>query len=61
MSDNEVKCEACNGTGRPPAEKPQPGKRIYPPPCKVCGGKGWIPKAEWTVEIYTGEKYNFQA
>jgi DnaJ-class molecular chaperone len=39
----EVKCEACNGTGFPPVIQPaRPGRRIYPPPCTVCGGKGRI-------------------
>ena len=39
----EVKCEACNGTGFPPVTRPaRPGRRIYLPPCTVCGGKGRI-------------------
>jgi len=39
----EVKCEACNGTGFPPVIQPTwPGRRIYPPRCTVCGGKGRI-------------------
>jgi DnaJ-class molecular chaperone len=39
----EVRCEACNGTGFPTVMKPiQPGKRIYPAPCKKCGGKGRV-------------------
>ena len=36
----EVKCDACNGTGFPPVSQPaRPGRRVYPPSCKVCGGK----------------------
>ncbi|HLG84935.1 MAG TPA: hypothetical protein VKY22_28345 [Bradyrhizobium sp.] len=39
----EEKCEACDGTGFPPVMKAaRPGRRIYPPPCAVCGGKGHI-------------------
>jgi DnaJ-class molecular chaperone len=37
---NEEKCPACNGTGSPPFKQPVPGRRIYLPPCKTCGGKG---------------------
>lgn len=37
---NEEKCPACNGTGSPPFKQPTPGRRIYSPPCKTCGGKG---------------------
>ena len=41
---NEVKCDACNGTGFTPVIQPaRPGRRVYPPPCKVCGGKGRVP------------------
>lgn len=46
MSD-EIKCEACDGTGFETVKQPsKPGKRIYPPRCKVCDGKGWVKKAE---------------
>jgi DnaJ-class molecular chaperone len=37
----EHKCVACNGTGFPTVRQPaQTGRRIYPAPCKKCGGKG---------------------
>jgi DnaJ-class molecular chaperone len=43
----EVKCEACNGTGLTTVIQPErPGRRIYPPPCTVCGGKGRIRNQE---------------
>ena len=43
QSPLDVKYQACNGTGFPPVNKPAlPGRRIYPPPCQVCGGKGRI-------------------
>lgn len=47
MSDEiEIKCDTCNGTGFQSVMQPvQPGKKIYPPPCKKCGGKGRIKKA----------------
>jgi DnaJ-class molecular chaperone len=39
-------CPACNGTGfLPVITKPAPGKRIYPPRCTKCGGKGKVPKS----------------
>jgi DnaJ-class molecular chaperone len=39
----EIKCSACDGTGFPTVSQPkQPGRRIYPPPCKQCFGKGRI-------------------
>ena len=39
----ETKCPACNGTGYPAVMQPvQPGRKIYPAPCKKCGGKGRI-------------------
>ena len=42
----EVECEACGGTGYPPVQAVAPGRRIYPAPCKKCGGKGRLtPKA----------------
>jgi DnaJ-class molecular chaperone len=42
----EQRCPACDGTGFAVVMQPvQPGRRIYPPPCEECGGKGRIPKA----------------
>ncbi len=43
-ASNEIehRCPICNGTGFPPVKQPVPGRRIYPPPCKACGGKGRI-------------------
>jgi DnaJ-class molecular chaperone len=48
MADEiEIKCDACNGTGFPTVMQPvQPGKKIYPAPCRKCGGKGRIKKAD---------------
>jgi DnaJ-class molecular chaperone len=44
---SEQRCPACDGTGVLAVIQPvQPGHRIYPPPCKECGGKGRIPKTE---------------
>jgi DnaJ-class molecular chaperone len=37
----EIECPACEGTGFPTVMQPkQPGKKIYPAPCKQCLGKG---------------------
>jgi hypothetical protein len=34
---------ACGGTGFPAVVQPvRPDRKIYPAPCKSCGGKGWI-------------------
>ena len=42
----EHKCPACSGTGFPTVMQPvQPGRKIYPAPCKKCGGKGRITEA----------------
>jgi hypothetical protein len=42
----EVKCPACNGTGFLAVIQPaQPGRRIYPPSCTKCAGKGRMTKA----------------
>jgi DnaJ-class molecular chaperone len=38
----EIRCEACDGRGSPAAANPSPMRRIYPGPCKKCGGKGRI-------------------
>ncbi len=41
----EISCDACNGTGFPTIRQPvQPGRKIYPAPCKKCGGKGRLTK-----------------
>jgi hypothetical protein len=43
---SESKCPACNGTGYPVLTQPmQPGRKIYPAPCKKCGGKGRMKEA----------------
>jgi DnaJ-class molecular chaperone len=42
----EHKCPACNGTGYRVVTQPaQPNRKIYPAPCKECGGKGRITEA----------------
>jgi DnaJ-class molecular chaperone len=39
----EVECPACNGSGFPTVMQPkQPGRKIFPAPCKQCHGKGRI-------------------
>jgi hypothetical protein len=44
---NEMRCPACDGTGVLAVIPPvQPGRRIYPPSCGECDGKGRIPKAD---------------
>jgi DnaJ-class molecular chaperone len=41
----EERCPACNGTGiQQVVERPVPGRRIYPPKCEVCAGKGRVSK-----------------
>ena len=41
----EIKCDACGGSGTPPvAHSAQVGRKVYPPPCKKCGGKGRLRK-----------------
>ena len=43
---SESKCPVCNGTGYPVLTQPmQPGRKIYPAPCKKCGGKGRMKEA----------------
>ena len=45
-ASTELKCSACDGTGFPKVAQPaQPGRKIYPPPCKQCLGKGRIRSA----------------
>jgi hypothetical protein len=39
----EIKCPSCNGSGFAKVQQPsQPDRKIYPPPCKECLGKGRI-------------------
>jgi DnaJ-class molecular chaperone len=39
----EVECPSCEGTGFPTVKQPmQPGRKLYPAPCKECLGKGRI-------------------
>jgi DnaJ-class molecular chaperone len=39
----EIKCPACDGTGLPKVRQPtEPGRRIFPAPCKECLGKGRV-------------------
>ncbi len=41
----EVICTACDGTGFQKFKQPtEPGRKIYPPKCEVCLGKGRIKK-----------------
>jgi len=41
VNQTEHECPVCNGTGFPPVQQPvQPGRKIYPAPCKKCKGKG---------------------
>ena len=45
-ASTELKCSACDGTGFPKVAQPaQPGRKIYPPPCKWCLGKGRVRSA----------------
>jgi DnaJ-class molecular chaperone len=45
-ASTEVKCSACDGTGFQAVAQPaQPGRKIYPPPCKHCLGKSRITPA----------------
>ena len=41
--NTEIECPECKGTGFPKVRQPvQPGRKIFPPPCKQCFGKGRI-------------------
>jgi DnaJ-class molecular chaperone len=43
----EIRCAACNGTGFLKVKQPvEPGRRIYPAPCKECAGKGRLTRNE---------------
>jgi DnaJ-class molecular chaperone len=39
--DVEIRCDACDGRGFPSVMQPlQPGRKVYPAPCRKCAGKG---------------------
>jgi DnaJ-class molecular chaperone len=41
----EVICPVCNGTGLQNVKQPvQPGRKVFPPKCAECLGKGRINK-----------------
>jgi DnaJ-class molecular chaperone len=43
----DMTCPACDGTGFQKVKQPtEPGRRIYPAPCKECLGKGQIKKPQ---------------
>jgi hypothetical protein len=42
----EIECKACSATSFPPVRQPAPGRRIYPAPCRKCGGKGRVIERE---------------
>jgi DnaJ-class molecular chaperone len=45
-ASTEIKCPACGGTGFPTVTQPaKPGRKIFPPACKQCLGKGRITPA----------------
>jgi DnaJ-class molecular chaperone len=44
MPVTELECSACDGTGLMAVVQPkQPGRRIFPPRCLKCDGKGKRP------------------
>ena len=44
---NEMICPACDGKGVQKMTQPtEPGRKIYPPPCKECLGKGHVAKPQ---------------
>jgi DnaJ-class molecular chaperone len=52
----EQECPACKGTGYPVVVQPaRPGRKIYPPLCNKCGGRGRITEAA----NRGGLRYNF--
>jgi DnaJ-class molecular chaperone len=45
-SSTEINCPACEGTGFPAVPQPaKPSRRIFPPACKQCLGKGRVNSA----------------
>jgi DnaJ-class molecular chaperone len=45
LAAGEILCSACVGTGLAKArQQTKPGRRVYPPKCAKCGGRGRIVK-----------------
>ncbi len=45
LAPGEELCSACGGTGVAKVrQQPKPGRRVYPPKCGKCGGRGRILK-----------------
>ena len=45
LAPGEELCSACGGTGVAKVrQQPKPGRRVYPPKCAKCGGRGRILK-----------------
>jgi DnaJ-class molecular chaperone len=45
LAVGEELCFACNGTGVAKVrQQAKPGRRVYPPKCAKCGGRGRILK-----------------
>ena len=43
LAAGEELCSACAGTGLAKVRQPaKPGRRVYPPKCAKCGGKGRV-------------------
>jgi hypothetical protein len=56
----EIRCPACEGTGFPNVKQPvQPGRKIYPPPCKECSGKGQIESQPERLVTYPAPAFAF--
>jgi DnaJ-class molecular chaperone len=46
MNPSEQECPLCKGSGFAVVmQAAKPGRRIYPPRCKRCDGKGWVEAA----------------
>ena len=45
-ASTEIRCPACDGTGFPAVAQPaKAGRKIFPPACKQCWGKGRVTQA----------------
>jgi DnaJ-class molecular chaperone len=45
LAAGEEICTACGGTGLAKVrQQAKPGRRVYPPKCSKCGGRGRITK-----------------